>query len=236
MTTPRSTAGELPKTQTRTPERARTDGRSHAAWLVLAALGLGAFAVLTYVVDTHTPLAFDQPLLDIARGWGQWTFEWKLLSESANIPLVVIGLGMVGWLFLTKRRREALVVLLVLIAVTAGSEGVKQLVARPRPIGTDPNIPGVVYSFPSGHVLEALTIFGIITIRSWRSSKPYMAKVILAIIVTIWVLLVAVARVALGEHFPSDVLAGLVGGLGVLGLYGWFTRPGGFADEGPDRR
>ena len=135
MTTPPSTAGELAQTRhIRLSESGPTVGHMlpGSCWPHWVS---GAFAVLTYVVDTHTPLAFDQPLLDLARSWGQWTFEWKLLSESANIPLVVIGIGMVIWLFVTKRRREALVVLLVLIAVTAGSEGIKQLVARPRPSG-----------------------------------------------------------------------------------------------------
>jgi undecaprenyl-diphosphatase len=151
---------------------------------------------------------------------------WRALSESANIPLVVIGLGMVVWLVAKKRRREALIVLVMLAAVTLGSEGVKQLVARPRPPGTDPAIPGVVYGYPSGHVLEALTILGIIAIRSWRSSRSLAARLVILALVTLWVLLVGAARMALNAHYPSDVLGGLLGGGGALGLYGWFTRPG----------
>jgi membrane-associated phospholipid phosphatase len=168
-------------------------------------------------------------LLDLARSWQDWAPLWRLISESANIPLVVIGLGIVIWLFVTKHRREALVVLLLLAAITAGSEGVKQLVARARPEGTDPAIPGVVYSYPSGHVLEALVIFGIITIRIWRSSWPLPARVAVVVATILEVLLVGVARMALNAHFPSDVLAGLLAGLGALGIYGWLTRPGGWA-------
>ena len=222
-------------------DRARADDSAHvqattgAAWLVLLLVGIAGFVALTFVVASRIPIVFDEPLLALARTWTAWTVAWRDLSESANIPLVVIGLGMVAWLFLTKRRREALVVLVLLIAVTAGSEGVKQLVARPRPSGTDPNIPGVVYSFPSGHVLEALTIFGIIAIRCWRNLKHAAVKYAIVLLVTIEVILVGVARVALSAHYPSDVLAGFFGGIAALGAYGWLTRPGGFTDRTPDK-
>lgn len=204
-------------------------------WLLVALLGLVAFVVLTIVVASRVTLGFDQPLLDLARSWSAWADLWRFLSESANIPLIVIGLGMVAWLFFTNRRREALVVFLLLVAVTAGSEGIKQLIARPRPSGTDPNIPGVVYSFPSGHVLEALTIFGIIAIRCWRSLEHVVAKFAIVVLVTVEVALVAVARVALSAHYPSDVLAGFLGGGAVLGFYGWLTRPGGVTDRSRQR-
>jgi undecaprenyl-diphosphatase len=214
-----------------TTDRSTTDGHG-LAWMLLALLGLGGFIALTLIVAGGTSLAFDQPWLDQARTWSAWSDLWRFLSESANIPLIIIGIGMVAWLFFTNRRREALVVLVLLIAITAGSEAVKQLVARPRPEGTDPNIPGVVYSYPSGHTLEALTIFGIITIRCWRTFTHRGAKVLLAVLATAEVILVGVARVALSAHYPSDVLAGLLAGAAALGVYGWLTRPGGFADLG----
>jgi membrane-associated phospholipid phosphatase len=233
MTTDQRVTPE-PRDVAHSADPARVEGTTGAAWLVLLLVGIAGFVALTYIVASRIPIVFDAPLLAMARAWGAWSVAWRDLSESANIPLVVIGLGMVAWLFFTKRRREALVVLVLLIAVTAGSEGVKQLVARPRPSGTDPNIPGVVYSFPSGHELEVLTIWGIIAIRCWRNLKNAIVKYAIVLLVTVEVILVAVARVALSAHYPSDVLAGFFGGLAALGAYGWLTRPGGFADSSPE--
>jgi len=208
------------------------------AWLVMAVLGLGAFAVITVLLLGHATWPPDQTILATVRPWvGDGTI-WRVLSESANIPLIVIGVGMVIALFVTHHRREALLVALVLIAVTAGSEGVKQLVARPRPEGTDPNIPGVVYSYPSGHVLEALTIFGIIAIRIVRSraSRLVAAVVVLAVIVDAF--LVGLSRVVLNAHYPSDAIASAIAGAGVLGVYGLLTHrhrsPEAVADEPED--
>jgi undecaprenyl-diphosphatase len=206
-------------------------GPASTAWLVLAIACLVGFVVLTVAVAIGLILPFDQPLLALARSWDGSPFIWQAISESANIPLIVAGLGLVAWLFWTKRRREAVLVLLMLAAVTAGSEGVKQLVGRPRPSGTGDGIPGVVFSYPSGHVLEVLTILGFIAVRSWRSSRGLPVRVAFVIFVTIEVMLVAVGRLALNAHYPSDVLAGFLGALGALGLYAWLTRPGAWASQ-----
>ncbi len=193
-------------------------------WAVLTTVGIVGFLLLSVLVASQTSIPFDRTGLDFARALGVAPIVWSALSESANIPLIVIGVAIIAWLLLTHRRREALLVFLMLAAITAGSEGVKQLVARPRPSGTDPNIPGVVYSYPSGHVLEALTILGILTIRGWRTRRPLILRALFVIVVAAWVALVGLARVGLAAHYPSDVLAGILGGAAALGIYGWVTR------------
>jgi undecaprenyl-diphosphatase len=220
-----------------TSQGTRDETRAHiaTAWLFIAILSLVGFVALTFAVANRVAFGFDTPLLTFFHSWDGQPLIWKVISETANIPLIVIGLGFVAWLFFTKRRREALLVLLMLAAVTAGSEGVKQLVSRPRPdTGTADGIPGVVYSYPSGHVLEAMTILGFVTLRVWRHVRALAIRVVVTIAVVIDVLLVGIARMALNAHFPTDVLAGVLGALAALGLYAWFTRPGAWAAEQPD--
>ena len=177
---------------------------------------------------------FDRPLLSYFHTWDGNPDIWKAMSETANIPLILIGLGFVVWLFVTKRRREALLVLVMLAVVTAGSEAIKQFTLRLRPeTGTAAGIPGVIYSYPSGHVLEALTILGFVAIRLWRSALALTLRLGVAIVTVVEVILVGIARMALGAHYPTDVLAGLLGAFAALGLYAWFTRPGSWADSPP---
>jgi membrane-associated phospholipid phosphatase len=201
----------------------RDDVRSLVAWYVVALAGLVGFVALTVVIVTRDVLPFDVPLLDDARSYSAYDGAWNLLSNAANLPLIAIGVGLVAWLFHEHRRREGTLTVLILVAVTAGSEAIKQLVARPRPPGSDTVVPGVIYSYPSGHVLEATTIFGIIAILLWRSSQPLWLRAGFAIAVAVFVALVAVARVAIDAHYPSDVLAGFLAGIGVLGLFAVLT-------------
>ena len=215
------------------PTRGRHGVRpADAGWLAIALLSLVCLAVLTFAVATKVSVPFDRPLLSLFNTWDGNPDIWKAVSETANIPLIVIGLGFVVWLFLTKRRREAVLVLIILAGVTAGSEGIKQLTLRVRPQeGTAAGIPGVIYSYPSGHVLEALTILGVVALRLWRSAVALALRLAVAIATVVEVGLVGIARMALGAHYPTDVLAGVLGGLGALGLYAWFTRTGAWADH-----
>jgi membrane-associated phospholipid phosphatase len=38
---------------------------------------------------------------------------------------------------------------------------------------------------------------------------------------------------AIGAHYPTDILAGVLGAIGALGVYAWLTRPGAWADKPP---
>ena len=215
----------------RTPADESPAGRVAAKWLVIARWSLVGLALLTVALMIKVVIPFDRPLLALAQSWDGWPDFWNAVSQSANIPLIAIAGVFVIWLLVMKRRREALLVVLLLAAATAGSEGLKALVARPRPEGGGAGIPGVIYSYPSGHELETLMILGIVVLRFWRSAKALWARVGATVLVAIEVVLVGIARVALSTHFPSDVLAGLLGGFGVLGLYAWWTRAGAWADH-----
>ena len=159
-------------------------------------MAFAAFAVLTWVVNSRITIWFDQPLLDLARGWTGLTGLWNLVSDASNFPMIAIGVGIVLWLLRAHRRREAVLVVILLVVATVGSELVKELVARPRPV-KGPEV-GVVYSYASGHVLEAITIFGIIALDVWRSTLPRPVRIAVPVIFVFLVILVGVARVALG--------------------------------------
>jgi len=208
--------------------------RASAIWLVIAFVTILGFALLTVAVKARVVFPFDKPLLAVMHDWPVDPLVWKVLTETANIPLFVIGGGFVIWLWFKKRRREALVVLLLFAAVSATSEGVKQFTLRLRPqAGTAAGIPGVIYSYPSGHVLETLTIVGSVALRIWRSALAFALRLAAPVVVAIQVVLVGIARIALGAHYPTDVLAGLLCGAGALALYAWLTRPGSWADTPP---
>jgi undecaprenyl-diphosphatase len=89
--------------------------------------------------------------------------------------------------------------------------GIKFLVRRKRPEGewgsiyrnTDP------HSFPSGHAARAFLIAVV---------ASALGPAWLSILLWIWAPLVALARVAMGVHYVSDVVAGAVLGVVVAGI------------------
>lgn len=121
------------------------------------------------------------------------------------------GLGLLWWLGNSFWRPWALTVLLSIIVLAAIVLAIKFSIRRRRPEGewgtiyrsTDP------HSFPSGHAARAM-IIAVLGIG--------LGPVWLAVLLCVWMPLVALARVAMGLHYLSDVLAGLVLGAIAAGV------------------
>ncbi|HYL40372.1 MAG TPA: phosphatase PAP2 family protein [Candidatus Binatus sp.] len=210
--------------------------RSAIAWLAIAIVSLLGLAALTVVSAGQALLPFDRPLLATAVTWGSaWKPVWEFFSFVGNLPMIPTAIAFVLWLIYKRRHREAVLVIVLFALATAGQEGLKALVARPRPLGSAPGIPGSVYSYPSGHALEDLVILGMLAVNVWRRSPIAWLRLAVAALVVFEVVMVCLARVALDLHYPSDDLAGLLGGFAILGLYAWWTRPGAWADRPPLR-
>ncbi len=201
---------------------------------LLAVAGLVGFAILAVVLYAHITPFFDAPIRDALLQYRAWHDLWNDISEAANFPMIGIAVAIVGYLWWRNRRREAILVGVTLGLVTAGSEAVKELVHRPRPPESQTVVPGVIYSFPSGHELEAVCILGIVALLVWRSRAPRPVAVAVAIVVAVFCVWVAIARIAINAHWPSDVLAGFLGGIGVLALVIRLTRHGDRGDERPE--
>ncbi|MBR4458325.1 MAG: phosphatase PAP2 family protein [Clostridia bacterium] len=81
------------------------------------------------------------------------------------------------------------------------------------------------YSFPSGHSMNAASVYGGGALRKG-------APLALRIVLLVTVILVAFSRMYLGVHTPQDVLTGAVLGLLVMGLTGRLMR---WIDAHPDK-
>ena len=65
-----------------------------------------------------------------------------------------------------------------------------------------------LHSFPSGHVVVATTMYGLLFYLWFRSSRSAIEKVVSILFAIVWIGLISLSRLALGAHWPSDVLAG----------------------------
>ena len=73
-------------------------------------------------------------------------------------------------------------------------------------------------SFPSGHVVLALSVYGILTYLWVRASRSWVERGLAVVLLLALVSITGLARVRLGTHWPSDVIAGFVIGLAWLGV------------------
>lgn len=115
--------------------------------------------------------------------------------------LQMLGTGLVAWLLYRTLKRHT---------------------RRPRPFRAHPDVTARAaaldeYSFPSGHTLHAVS-FTIVAV-AWF---PF-----LALPLAVFTVLVAMSRVVLGLHYPTDVLAGVLIGtaLGAASVWSCSVSP-----------
>lgn len=119
-------------------------------------------------------------------------------------PMIAAGVLVVGWLLWRGHRMPAWVFGLSVGGSMLLTQLLKPLVARPRPALWASLRPEHTLSFPSGHAMDTAAIATAVGFLLWQRRAPGPALVPAAL----FALAVGWARVYLGVHYPSDVLAG----------------------------
>jgi undecaprenyl-diphosphatase len=91
---------------------------------------------------------------------------------------------------------------------------VKALVGRPRPA----NSYLFTSSFPSGHALQAMLFYGLVTVFWLLASRERRTGIPVVCACAAVILLVGFSRIYICAHYLSDVLAGYAEGVAWLAL------------------
>jgi undecaprenyl-diphosphatase len=149
---------------------------------------------------------------------------WKTISSTAKPLSIAIPFGMLAYSLISENKKletDAYEAAASLVIAAAGTEFLKVVVKRPRPYVTYPNdiYPDQIddgYSFPSGHVSMA---FATATSVSLTSKKWYIAVPAFT-----WAVSVEYSRMYLGQHYPSDVIAGAIVGAASAYASHWLNK------------
>jgi undecaprenyl-diphosphatase len=177
------------------------------AWTVLEL----AFEVLTgspTVGDDHRVLnlvaTLRTPSLD------QVLYGVTLLGNAQTLVVLTAVAALVA--LVAGRPRDAVLLVLAVLAGALFFELVKLVVQRPRPPLEDARIVQGGFSFPSGHSTLAATVYGTVAYLLIRGIRQDRWKVLVGSGAVLVVLAIGVSRIYLGVHYPSDVLAGWAAG------------------------
>jgi undecaprenyl-diphosphatase len=171
--------------------------------------------------DTQT---FDEWVLrklrradDLAMPVGPvWLREAGLDATALGSPLVlllVLG-GVTGFMWLQGKTGAMVLTLLASVTGTLVSVLLKYLVGRDRPTVV-PRLQEVTTpSFPSGHAMLSAVIYLTLGILLAQVVKGRLSRLYCLSCAMTLTFLVGVSRIYLGVHYPTDVLAGWLAGLG----------------------
>lgn len=185
---------------------------------------------------TNPLLAIANPFAGIDHGAATWfhthlTHRFvavlKAITEFGSSEWIAVVLSVAVLLFIFKRWWLSLATLIV--SVPGGmllNELVKVLVHRHRPFVDGWFVDWSGYSFASGHTIGATLLYGQVALFLVPVIKSRRGRAYLFSAATFIILMVGFSRIALGAHYFSDVLAGMIFGTSWLAVCVFmFRRP-----------
>lgn len=178
------------------------------------------FVIIGYMVKFYPEMLvnFDQPIQTAIRGDLPefLTLLFRAITHLIDIPVIITWVLLVAFVFYRKQwKMESFLMLGNLTLAGLLIVTFKNIYQRPRP-----EILHLVeekgFSFPSGHSLAVTIMVGTLIVIFSQRIKDKLCKRIVQVLLGFYLLSVLVSRVYLGVHYPSDVLASLCVGLGVL--------------------
>lgn len=182
---------------------------------------------MAFLISKHDMLAFDSAIISYVQG-----LETPTLTDVMKIftfigsgnAIMVITIVVMIFLFVVLHHRIELVFFAIVVAVSGELNGMlKDLFHRARPdFHRLIEIGG--YSFPSGHAMEAMTVYGALAFLLWRHTSTHLGRTILIILSTIMIFMIGISRVYLGVHYPSDIIGGYFASIVWLTIAIWIYQ------------
>lgn len=189
-------------------------------FMMKGSFALLLFMIIGYIVKFYPEMlvGFDQPIQTAIRGDlpETLTLLFRAITHLIDIPVIISWVLIVAFIFYRKQwKLESYLMLGNLTLAGILIVTFKNIYQRPRP-----EIVHLVeekgFSFPSGHSLAVTLMVGsLIVILSQRIKNTVWRKIV-QILLSLYIFSVLVSRIYLGVHYPSDVIASLCVGLGVL--------------------
>ncbi len=186
--------------------------RRHLLFLLGAALvTLAAAAALR---GGEVLLLWDEPIQRSVEARRNSALDDVFLTISrfgSTVPVLVLGtaIGLLTW---RRCRAVSIAVLVATFSRPLLESTIKLLVGRDRP-DFERMVPGVGYSFPSGHVMAAVALWGLMPLVVSLYTRRRWVWWLSVIVSGTLIVGIAASRVYLGVHWFTDVSAGLIIGM-----------------------
>lgn len=144
----------------------------------------------------------------VMRFYSEMTTKFmKVFTFLGSTPFIILLCVLVFVILIYKKQKEyAYKCGGILVISTLINNIVKVIVRRPRPeyITVVEN----TFSYPSGHTMASVTLYGFLIYFILKSKISKTYKIIFSVILGIIPVLVGISRIYLGAHYFSDVFGG----------------------------
>ena len=176
-------------------------------WLPIVLLFI--FITITILVITNQTKTFDDTIYNTIISFRNPLLDWflKIITKFGNRLFIFILL--IIMLLIIKEQKYRYILGIEVILITLGNIVLKNIIARIRPDHLRLIKQGG-YSYPSGHAMISIAVYGFLIFYIYKKVKEKKAKVFLITLLTLLIIGIGISRIYLGVHYPSDVLAGYI--------------------------
>ncbi|MEM2253877.1 MAG: phosphatase PAP2 family protein [Desulfurococcaceae archaeon] len=172
---------------------------------LLMVLTAASFTVLTIAVASNCSKSIDVLLAELIKPYS--SNAWYYASRLSDLDSSAAMLAIISAAEYLRKKRSAFKTIIPLLASFIASQALvivlKVLIAVPRPTYVSEGILEA-YSYPSGHSTRA-TVIAYTLFREYKLLRPALIA---------FVLLTCFSRIAVGAHWLTDVIGGVL--LGIL--------------------
>jgi len=195
---------------------------SQATVLVFTELLFGTFlSIISFLMFSkiakdileNDQFRFDSTLINFI-----YSLRTPLLTKIMNFisflgnDVIVLGAFIIIILLIRKRyRHEAILFGFIFEMGFFINLFLKFLIRRPRP-DIAPLLVELSYSFPSGHSMNSFVFYVAVAYFIFRFTRNKRLSTLIFFTCLLLILSIGFSRIYLGVHYPSDVLAGYIGG------------------------
>ena len=185
-------------------------------------VGLAGFAALAALVRRKQVGAIDRAIIERLQALRHPSIERAMAvvswfgfpPQSRVLPLIYVAV-----LWIARLRLEA-VFQLAAWGTALLSTIIKSFMQRPRPVaGKDLQVVAATLggsSFPSGHVLTYMGVYGWMAIMADRVIRPRWLRRLVVAALAMLIAAIGPSRIHLGHHWPTDVAASYLLGASYL--------------------
>jgi membrane-associated phospholipid phosphatase len=138
-----------------------------------------------------------------------------LITALGNPPVVItIFVATIIWLGIKRRSADAARFTIACVGAVLINQVMKLFFAKPRPELWTRLISEYSFSFPSGHAVGSMVLYGFIAYLFATGLVQYRRYIYFA--ASLLIISIGFSRLYLGVHYPTDIIAGY--GVGFLWL------------------
>ena len=149
-----------------------------------------------------------------------WDFIFINITKMGNITIILI---IVIALLLKINRKNQEILSLTVILTVLSNQLIKLIVKRPSPNHIR-LIRQAGYSFPSGHSMISIAVYGFLLYYIQKKYKKKYSKVIISTILVLLIIMIGISRVYVGVHYPSDIVGGYFLSIYILKMVIYFSQ------------